>query len=129
MLRVSDLHYRFCLLCLLFLRLLPSLAASLTHNFDFVYRRTLSTAQDGVLNNAIFVNGQFLGPVIRGNVGDFVIVNVTNLLSIQETLTVHWHGIRQLYTPWSDGTAYITNCPIVYGSVSWAVGGGVDGRR
>jgi L-ascorbate oxidase len=33
-----------------------------------------------------------------------------------EGLTVHWHGIHQIDSPWSDGAAFVTNCPIPGGS-------------
>eukprot|EP01036_Dinobryon_divergens_P022871 gene22871-31172_t len=32
-----------------------------------------------------------------------------------DALSVHWHGIDQLGTPWSDGSIGVTNCPIPYG--------------
>ena len=36
-----------------------------------------------------------------------VVVHVINEL-LTEGVTVHWHGVTQLYTPWMDGSAYIT---------------------
>ncbi|GMJ02203.1 laccase 14 [Hibiscus trionum] len=58
----------------------------------------------------LVVNGQFPGPTIYVHKGDTVFVNVHN--HGDYGLTVHWHGVRQPRNPWSDGSAYITQCPI-----------------
>lgn len=65
--------------------------------------------------SVILVNGLFPGPAIRAKVGDELSINVYNLLSPSESLAVHWHGLHQFKTPWSDGTAGVTNCPLYYG--------------
>ncbi|CAO2814415.1 unnamed protein product [Amaranthus hypochondriacus] len=57
------------------------------------------------------INGQFPGPTIRAHVGDTIQVDLTNKLGT-EGVVIHWHGIRQLGTPWADGTASISQCPI-----------------
>ncbi|XP_039687434.1 L-ascorbate oxidase isoform X3 [Medicago truncatula] len=57
------------------------------------------------------INGQFPGPTIRAEVGDTLVINVTNKLSTEGTV-IHWHGIRQRGTPWADGTAAISQCAI-----------------
>ncbi|KNA20823.1 hypothetical protein SOVF_049080 [Spinacia oleracea] len=57
------------------------------------------------------INGQFPGPTIRAHVGDIIHVDLTNKLGT-EGVVIHWHGIRQLGTPWADGTASISQCPI-----------------
>ncbi|XP_074306444.1 L-ascorbate oxidase-like [Silene latifolia] len=62
----------------------------------------------------ITVNGMSPGPTITAQQGDTVVVEVTNGL-ITENLAIHWHGIRQIGTPWSDGTAGVSQCPIVPG--------------
>ncbi|KAE8695576.1 Laccase-10 [Hibiscus syriacus] len=56
------------------------------------------------------VNGKFPGPTLYAREGDNVLVRVTN--HVQYNVTIHWHGVRQLRTGWSDGPAYITQCPI-----------------
>ena len=66
---------------------------------------------DGVPKVVPVVNGQYPGPVLRGVVGDKVRITVHNLLPT-ETTSIHWHGIKQTGTPWSDGTPGITQCPI-----------------
>ncbi|KAK7250637.1 hypothetical protein RIF29_33184 [Crotalaria pallida] len=57
------------------------------------------------------INGQFPGPTIRAEVGDTLHIALTNKLNTEGTV-IHWHGIRQLGTPWADGTAAISQCAI-----------------
>eukprot|EP00249_Psilotum_nudum_P002201 c15111_g1_i1 orf=240-1979(-) len=66
---------------------------------------------DCVEKASITINGQFPGPVIRAQVGDTVVVEIENLIPT-EGVVVHWHGIRQIGTPWYDGTAFISQCPV-----------------
>ncbi|KAL2541650.1 Laccase-4 [Abeliophyllum distichum] len=61
----------------------------------------------------ITVNGKFPGPTLYAREDDTVIVRVVN--HVQDNVTIHWHGVRQLRTGWSDGPAYITQCPIPTG--------------
>ncbi|XP_060176437.1 laccase-4-like [Lycium barbarum] len=56
------------------------------------------------------VNGKFPGPTVYAREGDTVLVNVVN--HVKYNVSIHWHGVRQLRTGWSDGPAYITQCPI-----------------
>ncbi|KAK8277612.1 hypothetical protein V6Z12_D10G281900 [Gossypium hirsutum] len=58
----------------------------------------------------VTVNGKFPGPRLYAREGDNVLVRLTN--HVQYNVTIHWHGVRQLRTGWSDGPAYITQCPI-----------------
>ena len=71
---------------------------------------------DGYERDGIAVNGEYIGPTIEATVGDQLLITVMNKLFPQEVLSMHWHGIQQLNTPWADGTAFITNCPINHGS-------------
>ncbi|KAL2560654.1 hypothetical protein GLYMA_20G051900v4 [Glycine max] len=57
------------------------------------------------------INGQFPGPTIRAEVGDILDIALTNKLFTEGTV-IHWHGIRQVGTPWADGTAAISQCAI-----------------
>ncbi|KAJ8422144.1 hypothetical protein Cgig2_026687 [Carnegiea gigantea] len=57
------------------------------------------------------INGQFPGPTIRACAGDTLHIELTNKLST-EGVVIHWHGIRQVGTPWADGTASISQCAI-----------------
>ncbi|KAJ0975101.1 hypothetical protein J5N97_017066 [Dioscorea zingiberensis] len=63
---------------------------------------------------AITINGSTPGPTIDAQQGDTVVVAVKNGL-FTENIAIHWHGIRQLGTPWSDGTEGVTQCPIIPG--------------
>ncbi|XP_047330524.1 laccase-17-like [Impatiens glandulifera] len=61
----------------------------------------------------VTVNGKFPGPRIVAREGDRLLVKVIN--NVSNNITIHWHGIRQLRTGWSDGPSYITQCPIQTG--------------
>uniref|UniRef100_A0A453GGA1 laccase n=1 Tax=Aegilops tauschii subsp. strangulata TaxID=200361 RepID=A0A453GGA1_AEGTS len=56
------------------------------------------------------VNGQLPGPTIDITDGDTVVVHVVNRLP--HGLTIHWHGVRQMRSCWSDGAGFVTECPI-----------------
>ncbi|KAF5470616.1 hypothetical protein F2P56_011120 [Juglans regia] len=61
----------------------------------------------------VTINGQFPGPRIVAREGDQLLIKVVN--HVQNNITIHWHGIRQLQTGWADGPAYVTQCPIQNG--------------
>ncbi|KAI1867412.1 hypothetical protein JX265_000750 [Neoarthrinium moseri] len=69
---------------------------------------------DGVERLVMTVNGQFPGPTIMADWGDWVVVHVTNSLQNNGT-SIHWHGLRQEQTSSEDGVASITQCPIAPG--------------
>ena len=52
-----------------------------------------SVTSDGNGGFLYAINGQFPGPTMTVYEGQEVAVKVTNLLN-QETLTIHWHGMR-----------------------------------
>lgn len=60
------------------------------------------------------VNGEFPGPTIKAHAGETVVVDVIN--KGKYNITLHWHGVKQLRNPWSDGPEYITQCPIQPGN-------------
>ncbi|KAJ7982063.1 L-ascorbate oxidase [Quillaja saponaria] len=62
----------------------------------------------------ISINGESPGPTIIADQGDTIVVELKNSL-VTENLAVHWHGIRQIGSPWSDGTEAVTQCPILPG--------------
>ncbi|KAF5189673.1 L-ascorbate oxidase [Thalictrum thalictroides] len=62
----------------------------------------------------ITINGRSPGPTILAQQGDTIIVEVKNSLHT-ENIAIHWHGIRQIGTPWFDGTEGVTQCPILPG--------------
>ncbi|KAJ4795868.1 Laccase [Rhynchospora pubera] len=61
----------------------------------------------------VTVNGQFPGPKIEAREGDRLVIRVVN--HVPYNLSLHWHGVRQLFSAWADGPAYITQCPIQSG--------------
>ncbi|KAI3964058.1 hypothetical protein MKW92_014301 [Papaver armeniacum] len=80
-----------------------------TYNWEVAY---MKWSPDCVENTVIGINGQFPGPEIRAKAGDTIVVNLSNKLNTKEGLVIHWHGIRQLDTPWADGTASVSQCAI-----------------
>ncbi|KAJ4951487.1 hypothetical protein NE237_028319 [Protea cynaroides] len=68
------------------------------------YTRLCST------KNILTVNGKFPGPPLYVHKGETVIVDVIN--KGNDNMTIHWRGVRQPSSPWWDGPAYITQCPI-----------------
>ncbi|XP_078686410.1 uncharacterized protein LOC144919067 [Branchiostoma floridae x Branchiostoma belcheri] len=67
---------------------------------------------DGVQRNVITVNDMFPGPTIEVVEGAQVVVKVTNKL-LNEVTSIHWHGLHMRGTPYMDGVAYVTQCPIM----------------
>ncbi|KAL7422406.1 hypothetical protein Q5752_003052 [Cryptotrichosporon argae] len=67
-------------------------------------------APDGFPRRMTVVNGQFPGPLIEANVGDRIIVDVTN--NIDEGQAIHWHGFLQNGTQYMDGVPGVTQCLI-----------------
>ncbi|EMS55940.1 L-ascorbate oxidase [Triticum urartu] len=86
-------------------------AKTVHEQWDISYQFTHS---DCVRKLAVTINGGTPGPTIRAVQGDTVVVTVKNLL-MTENVAIHWHGIRQLGTPWADGTEGVTQCPILPG--------------
>lgn len=66
---------------------------------------------DGFERAIVAVNNSIPGPPIIVYEGQKVIVHVMNHL-LSEAVTIHWHGMHQKGTPYSDGVAFITQCPI-----------------
>ncbi|ESO89911.1 hypothetical protein LOTGIDRAFT_124263 [Lottia gigantea] len=62
----------------------------------------------------IAVNDQFPGPAIEVYQGQTVVVHVTNSLP-SDSMTIHWHGLPQVGTPWMDGVSFLTQCPFLPG--------------
>ncbi|KAJ5746443.1 hypothetical protein N7520_011625 [Penicillium odoratum] len=60
-----------------------------------------SWAADGVKRQQTLINGQFPGPPLILDEGDNVEVTVNNFMPFNTT--IHYHGIEQLGSPWSDG--------------------------
>ena len=53
--------------------------------------------------SGIYVNGQFPGPAIEANWGDWIEVRLhNNITNIEEGTSLHWHGLTQKGTPVSS---------------------------
>ncbi|KDQ08359.1 hypothetical protein BOTBODRAFT_191846 [Botryobasidium botryosum FD-172 SS1] len=72
-------------------------------------------ASDGITRPVYFVNGITPGPQITAKKGDDLEITVTNKLPVN--VTIHWHGIDQVNTDWSDGVPGVTQGMIVPGEV------------
>ncbi|XP_015960761.1 laccase-17-like [Arachis duranensis] len=102
-------------LLLLFISLIiiPQLALGGTtrhYHFDIKYENVTRLCHT---KSMVTVNGQFPGPRIVAREGDRLLIKVVN--HVQNNITIHWHGIRQLRSGWADGPAYVTQCPIQTG--------------
>ncbi|KAL2824092.1 Cupredoxin [Aspergillus cavernicola] len=64
----------------------------------------------GFVRKAILSNGQLPGPTLRVKQGDDVEFVVSNLMPF--ATTVHFHGVMQQGTSWSDGTPGLSQQPI-----------------
>ncbi|KAJ5191558.1 Multicopper oxidase type 2 [Penicillium cinerascens] len=73
-------------------------------------------APDGNAREMIFMNDQFPGPELRIDQGDDVEFVVHNNMPFNTS--IHFHGIEQHNTPWSDGVPGLTQKPIEPGR-SW----------
>ncbi|XP_072044921.1 uncharacterized protein [Amphiura filiformis] len=67
---------------------------------------------NGVERPIFVVNRQLPGPPIQVCEDDTVEVKVWNRLGNSDGTSVHWHAIHQRGTPYMDGPAMITQCPI-----------------
>ncbi|PWA87073.1 L-ascorbate oxidase [Artemisia annua] len=106
---------RLALICLLvhlccFGVLVRSVSGAKARHFEWEVEYMYG-APDCLENVVMGINGQFPGPTIKARAGDTVVVHLTNKLHT-EGVVIHWHGIRQLGTPWADGTASISQCAI-----------------
>jgi len=70
---------------------------------------------DGVDHLVYAVNGVFPPPAVRVLPGEEVEITVVNKLSSQ-SMAIHWHGQHHDGTPWQDGAAMFSQCPIPAGS-------------
>ncbi|KAF2716610.1 multicopper oxidase [Polychaeton citri CBS 116435] len=75
----------------------------------------ITLAPDGVSRLVLAVNGQYPGPTLYADWGDWMVVDVENQLQHNGT-SIHWHGIRQLNSCQHDGVNGITECPIAPGA-------------
>ncbi|XP_027159854.1 laccase-5-like [Coffea eugenioides] len=86
-----------------------SLGNAVVHSHQFVIQATPVKRLCNT-HSTITVNGQYPGPTLEVNNGDSLEIKVIN--KAQYNVTIHWHGIRQMRTAWSDGPEFVTQCPI-----------------
>ena len=87
-----------------------------TRYYDFKVSRT-TMSPDGTPMSLLVVNGQFPGPTLEANWGDWIEVTVKNeIAGPEENTIIHWHGLNQPGTPWYDGVPSVSHCPIVPGT-------------
>ncbi|CAH0392144.1 unnamed protein product [Bemisia tabaci] len=75
------------------------------------YARGCVTA-GGYVRRIVTINSQVPGPPIHVCEGDTIKVDVYNHMASEST-TIHWHGLRQLGSPYMDGVPFVTQCPIL----------------
>ncbi|KAH7410864.1 Cupredoxin, partial [Cadophora sp. MPI-SDFR-AT-0126] len=75
----------------------------------------VQASPDGFSRPMIGINGQFPCPPLEANMGDTIKITLTNNLVNQST-AIHFHGIFQNGTAYSDGPAMVTQCPIQPGA-------------
>lgn len=74
-----------------------------TRYYDFNIARA-KLSPDGYQRDMIVVNGQYPGPLIEANWGDWIEVTVTNnITNPEEGTAIHWHALLQKDTPYYDG--------------------------
>ncbi|XP_024373525.1 L-ascorbate oxidase [Physcomitrium patens] len=93
---------------LLVLLILQTEATMVRHNWTVDY---MFSAPDCVEKLIIAANGQYPSPPIFAVEGDTIVIEVTNHIPT-EGIVFHWHGIYQKGTPYYDGAAYVSQCPI-----------------
>ncbi|KAK3116893.1 hypothetical protein LTR53_002263 [Teratosphaeriaceae sp. CCFEE 6253] len=88
---------------------------NVTRYYNFTVSRG-EISPDGVLRDVIMVNGQYPGPALEANWGDWFEVTVHNNISMPfEGTALHWHGQLQKTTPWEDGVPGAGQCPVAPG--------------
>lgn len=85
-----------------------------TRNYDLTLTNTTCNPDGHGARVCMLYNGQYPGPTIRADWGDYISITVHNALKDNGTST-HWHGIRQLGTNTQDGVNGLTECPLAPG--------------
>ncbi|GAP88601.1 putative multicopper oxidase [Rosellinia necatrix] len=88
-------------------------AAMVTYDFNIGW---VTANPDGAFDRpTIGINGQWPIPQIQADVGDNIIIHVTNQLGNQST-SLHFHGLFMNGTAHMDGPAQVSQCSIPPGS-------------
>lgn len=70
----------------------------------------------GAGRSVVLVNGTSPGPVLRVPTGWRLRVRLVNALD--DSTTIHLHGLNTAATPWADGTPGLSQCPLGNGTGS-----------
>lgn len=103
------MHYIQSLVTLVLLTCL-NLASARTVHFSIDIAEGLLDPTNNGPRPGILVNGTFPGPQLRLKVGDNLEFKVRNLY--HEDIAIHFHGIKQAASPWSDGVPGVTQAAI-----------------
>ncbi|KAJ7164416.1 laccase [Mycena filopes] len=106
----SSAFVTFCLISTALASVGPTADLTLTNG---------DVAPDGFTRQAVLMNGGAPGPLIVANKGDVFNLNLIDQLTNETMLlssTIHWHGFFQPNNSWSDGVAFVTQCPIATGN-------------
>ncbi|KAL1392058.1 Cupredoxin [Phyllosticta capitalensis] len=87
---------------------MPDTGVTRYYEFTVSY---MDISPDGVNKSGLVINGQYPGPLIEANWGDWIQIQVNNALPDEGT-SIHWHGLLQKDTPWQDGVPAVSQCPI-----------------
>ena len=71
---------------------------------------------DGIPRAVVTVNGTIPASPIIAYKGQEMVIHVKNHL-LTKSITIHWQGLHQRETPFMDGVAYNTQCPIGAGQM------------
>ncbi|ORY10070.1 laccase-1 precursor [Clohesyomyces aquaticus] len=88
---------------------MPDTGVTRTYDFEVAYQ---TIAPDGIERNGLTINGQFPGPLVEANWGDWILIKAKNSLTNEGT-AIHAHGLFQKATPWYDGVPAVAQCPLV----------------
>ncbi|GFP98116.1 l-ascorbate oxidase [Phtheirospermum japonicum] len=110
---VGSLVIRFLTLCIIACCFTVPLAEARVRLYKWEVKYEFKSP-DCYKKLAITINGKTPGPTIVAKQGDTIVVELKNSL-LTENVAIHWHGIRQIGTPWMDGTEGVTQCPILPG--------------
>ncbi len=74
-----------------------------------------NTADGLTYRTFIGINGRLPGPTLVVYKDQTLVVDVINML-FSEVTTIHWHGFKQINTPFMDGAGIVSQCPIEPGT-------------
>lgn len=93
---------------LLLLLTTTGLAKTVTYNFNVGW---VTANPDGRFERqTIGINGQWPVPTINVDLGDRLIINLHN--GMDQTTSLHFHGLFQNGTIFMDGPSMVTQCPV-----------------